>query len=99
MSKDTLNEVKDGRINQKVLNEVKGNDMNQTTLNEVKEEYLNVKAPEHGLPQMQKRIEDAKRDKQIHKRQKRVRYFSTAAVAALVLFLMNMSLARKFKCH
>ena len=62
--------------------------MGNEVLKEIKGEYIDIKVPEQGLAEVQKRIADAKRDKRMHKRQKRVRCFGTAAAAALVLFIL-----------
>lgn len=57
-------------------------------LNEVKAEYMNVKAPEHGLLEMQKRMEQAKKDKRAMKRKQRIRSLTAAAAAVLVLCIL-----------
>ena len=47
--------------------------MDQKKIQELKEEYKDIRIPEQGLMEMQKRMEDAKRDKRAQKRQKWVR--------------------------
>lgn len=75
-------------MNEAVRNEEKIEHTNQKALHEMKGEYMDIKVPEHGLSEMQKRMEDAKRDKRMNRRQKRIRYFGTAVAAALVLFIL-----------
>ncbi len=71
--------------------------MDQKKIHEVKGEYMAIRIPEQGLQEMQKRMEDAKRDKRAYKRQKWVRRFGAMAAAVLVLFLLpntNADIAR-----
>ena len=64
------------------------NNIDQKNIQDLKGEYMDIRIPEHGLQEMQKRIEAAKRDKRTYKRQKCVRRFCGAVAAALVLFVL-----------
>ena len=72
----------------KNISEDKMERMDQKKMQELKEEYRDIRIPEQGLLEMQKRMEDAKRDKRAYKRQKWVRRFGAMATAVLVLFIL-----------
>ena len=72
----------------KNMSEDKMEHMDQKKIQELKEEYRDIRIPEQGLLEMQKRMEEAKRDKRARKRQKWVRRIGAMAAAGLILFIL-----------